>query len=287
MPTTDNIGTILLVENSREWCNTVEEIAAEIEADVTCVSNYSAAIRELERVGKYDVAVLDSRLRDNRPKLSQLVQYIADIKGFKPSAIALTNFSDDISDETAEHLVARLKKDDVTPRSSILRRKLTRALQVSAKSRGILFWKTHVPDLPLPKSQNELVTDFTFALTRVSGSHRQRGFAIRKKMVRYFKPSEVPVFDCAGHVAALHDEQIEVVLEIQPGQDEKRSFDRSRFEKIGLTFEGAVFRYQIFEESNGDVRSHLKHWKPLSKEQISYDASVFEQFDATKGILKG
>lgn len=102
----------------------------------------------------------------------------------------------------------------------------------------------------------------------------------RKKKVCCWR--KYPIFDCVGHIVALHDDQIEVVLEIPRGKRVKRSFNRSRFEKLGLNFEGAIFRYQIFKERNGEVQSRLIHRTNSHKKQIPYDTSVFEQFDSSK-----
>lgn len=273
---------ILLVEDEDKWFRLVREAALPIGAKVTRVSNYEQAIEKMSSgIDKYAVTIFDSRLGDGRSKLSRLVQCVEDHEGPKPSPIALTHFPGDVSTETKRQLVATLDKGEVISDPRKLTRKIRTAFRQNARDRGLIWWNRHVHDLPSPRTGEELIRNMPLALTRVGSGYRNQGLQIQGKLLHYWRASRVPVFDCVGYVLALHDDRVEVAMEVEAGKEVRRGFDGSRFKKAGLLFPGAVFRYQVFEEENGDVRSHFEPWKLPRKERIEYDQSVFTPFDAT------
>ena len=237
----------------------------------------------------YDVVTLDSRLGGNtprKPRIHQLLQRVAELEGTSPTVVALTNFTDDLTNADTDSLYDVIKKSEVSSDVVVLKRRLLKAAHESLvqQARAVLL----KANCDAPSDMDE---ELFSSLQRIMPELEERLASLAQEVVDkyylvyldHFRHLPEEVLTCEGIVVCVGEEYVDVELFLAD-MPSLRRFSRDRFLAAGALYENARFRYRI-TRYGAEVRSVIE---PVEEEQQDQeeendiDWSVFDHFDGTK-----
>ena len=273
----------LCVEDEPAWQQKVRHaLNTDSEIAVDCVDSATKAGRLLQKT-RYEVCLLDSRLKDRKPAIHYLIVR-AKRSQEAPVLVALTAYSGDISAEDRRSLFRVLEKEQVVADPQVLEYVLMDALHESVRLQATKLWGKLQP-LPVPEGDSRLIRDLREGAAHAAPELCDAVKDVKRKYRLWQKRERrLPrtLLDCVGHVSAIRDQHVEVVMETQDGEEMRRVFDGRRFAAAGLHYQDAPFRYTI-KRRGADVVSHIEGIEAEDdspREWLdSLDFSVFEGFE--------
>ena len=280
---------VLCVENDPDWQERIRKATnTKPGFRVDTSETYNDAVSQLQRES-YDVCTLDSRLEDEKPRLSQMVKQAKErSKEIRPVLVAVTAFQGDVTRRLRRQLFEVVDKREVGDDIVRLKRSLIGALRESLRGQAAavrkeLGWEG------VRSESDHLITELERMPESSPAALKKRGEEIVKKYEIYRKHFDIVpqvLLDCYGYVSAIREEGVEVILTLPNGQELKRLLDPDICVSAGVHYQDAPCRYTVIRKGS-IVSSCLNAGKPPadypgSAEMPEIDFSVFDELDQNK-----
>lgn len=276
---------LLCVENDSDWQKKIKDATNSSPGfHVDISKTYRETVQYL-KTDIYDVCTLDSRLEDEKPRLSQMVKQVEEkSKEIMPVLVAVTAYRGDVTPRVKRRLFEVVDKREIGDDIVRLKRSVLEALNESLRLQAIDIWKK-MGQKGVPESKEYLIKSLEDLPACTETNLRERAYKVVKKYEIYcdrvIKLPQV-LLDCYGFVSAISENEVDVVLALPDGQDLRRVFDAQWCAAAGIHYQYAPFHYTVIREG-ADVRGHLEPGKPPADYQRSVnvpeiDLSVFDKF---------